>query len=75
MCCFYGQLALCTLDYELYCLNSVRIRSYSGPHFPAFGLNTERCFVSPRIQFESRKMRTNNSEYGQFLGSAMSGSH
>ena len=23
----------------LYCVKSVRIRSYSGPHFPAFGLN------------------------------------
>ena len=23
-------------------VKSVRIRSYSGPHFPAFGLNTER---------------------------------
>ena len=25
-----------------HCVKSVRIRSYSGPHFPAFGLNTER---------------------------------
>ena len=31
-----------------------RIRSYSGPYFPAFGLNTDQ----------------NNSEYGHFLGSA-----
>ena len=27
---------------ELHCVKSVRIRSYSGPHFPSFGLNTER---------------------------------
>ena len=25
-----------------HCLKSVRIRSYSGPHFPASGLNTEK---------------------------------
>ena len=31
----------------------VRVRSYSGPYFPAFGLNTDH----------------NNSEYGQFLHS------
>ena len=28
---------------------TVRIRSYSGPYFPAFGLNTERYFVSLRM--------------------------
>ena len=32
-------------------LKSVRIRSYSGPYFPAFELNTDK----------------NNSEYGHFL--------
>ena len=36
----------------------VRIRSYSGPHFPAFGLNTERYRVSLGIQFKCGKMRT-----------------
>ena len=41
-----------------YCVKSERIRSYSGPHFPAFGLNTERYGVSLRIQSECRKMRT-----------------
>ena len=29
------------------CVKSLRIRSYSGPHFTAFGLNTERYYVSP----------------------------
>ena len=29
----------------LHCVKSVRIRSYSGPHFPTFGLNTERYSV------------------------------
>ena len=27
---------------SIHCVKSVRIRSYSGPYFPAFGLNTER---------------------------------
>ena len=27
---------------QLHCVKSVRIWSYSGPHFPVFGLNTER---------------------------------
>ena len=43
------------------------------PHFPAFGLNTERFFVSLRIQSKCGKTRENadqnNSEYGLFLPS------
>ena len=46
-----------------HCVKSVRVRSYFGPDFPIFGLNTERYEVSLRIQ--SR----NNSEYGNFLRS------
>ena len=34
------------------------IRSYSGLHFPAFALNTERYSVSFRIQSECGKIRT-----------------
>ena len=34
-----------------HCVKSVRIRGYSGPYFPAFGLNTGQ----------------NNSEYRHFL--------
>ena len=30
-------------------VKSVRIRSYSGPHFPAFGLNAERYVVQITI--------------------------
>ena len=41
-----------------HCVESVRIRSYSGPHFPAFGMNTERNGVSLRIQSECGKMMT-----------------
>ena len=43
------------LYYIIYCVKSVRIWSYSGRHFPAFGLNTE---VSIRIQSKCRKMPT-----------------
>ena len=42
-------------DKVKHCVKSVRIWSYSGPHFPAFGLNTERY---GDIQFECGKMRT-----------------
>ena len=40
---------------EIHCVKGVRIWSYSGPHFPAFGLNT---FVLLRIQSECGKMWT-----------------
>ena len=33
-------------------VKSVRIRSYSGPHFPVFGLNTERYGVSLHFKSE-----------------------
>ena len=39
-------------------MKSVHIRSYSGPHFPAFRLNTERYGVSLHIHSECGKMRT-----------------
>ena len=42
-----------------HCVKSVRIRSYSGPSFLAFGLNTVR-----------ENMDLNNSEYGHFLHSS-----
>ena len=41
-----------------HCVKSVRIRSHSGLYFPAFGLNTERYFVTLRIQSECGKIRT-----------------
>ena len=46
-----------TLHRNIHCVKSVRIRSYSGPHFLAFGLNTERYSLSLRIQSECRKIR------------------
>ena len=37
---------------------SVRIRSYSGPYFPACRLNAETYSVSLRLQSECGKIRT-----------------
>ena len=36
---------------DTHCAKSVRVRSYFGPYFPAFGLNT-------RIQSECEKIQT-----------------
>ena len=33
------SLIMWLLD-EVHCVKSVRIQSYSGPHFPPFGMNT-----------------------------------
>ena len=43
------------------CIKSLRIRSFSGPYFPAFGLNTERYSISLRIQSECGKRWTRKS--------------
>ena len=49
------------------CAKSVRIRSYSGPHFPASRLNKGRYGVSLRIQSACVKMRTRiTPNTGQF---------
>ena len=39
-------------------MKNVRIRGFSGPCFPPFGLNTERYSVSLRIQSKCGKIRT-----------------
>ena len=49
-----------------HCVKSVRIMSYSGPHFPAFGLNTERYFVTPYSVLMRENTDQNISEYGLF---------
>ena len=43
---------------HLHCIKSVRIRSFSGTYFPAFGLNTERYEVSLCIQSKCGKTLT-----------------
>ena len=42
----------------IHCVKSARIQSYSFPHFPSFGLNTERYRVSLHIKSKCRKMQT-----------------
>ena len=56
MICLFTKCIVCSslllqkkLIKTTHYVKSVRIRSYSGPHFPAFGLN---------IQSECGKMRT-----------------
>ena len=41
-----------------HCVKSVRIRSSSGPYFPAFGLNTERYSVAGKYGPEKLRIRT-----------------
>ena len=41
-------------------VKSVRIQSYSGPYFSAFGLNTKRYRVSLRIQSKCGKNMVQN---------------
>ena len=42
---------------ELHCVKIIHIRSYSGPHFPAFGRNTESYGVCLPIQSKCGKIR------------------
>ena len=55
---YQKHLHLHIYDLKVQCVKSVRIWSYSGPYFPAFGLNIERYSVSLRIQSECGKKRT-----------------
>ena len=48
----------CDNPSDIIATKSVRIWSYSGPYYPAFGLNMERYSVSFFIQSECRKIRT-----------------
>ena len=45
-------------DSSFHCVKGVCIRSYSGLHFPAFGVNTERCKLFLFIQSECKKIWT-----------------
>ena len=55
---FYIYLSHFFQQGQGHCAKSVRIRSFSGPYFPAFGLNTGSYFVSLSIQSECEKIRT-----------------
>ena len=54
----FSKLSLSMLISVRHSVKSVHIRSYSGPYFPTFGLNTEKYYVSLRIQCEPGKIRT-----------------
>ena len=56
----YNFLYIYTSCRRKHCVKSVRIRSFSGPYFPAFGLSTER-YVVYGIQSECGKIRTRKS--------------
>ena len=55
---------------ELYChwVKSSRMWSDSSPHFPAFGLNTERYFVTLHIESECEKIQTRVTQNTEFFG-------
>ena len=57
-------------SYSPHCVKSVHIRSYSGPYFPAVGLNTEKYPVSLRIQSDCGKMRTRTTKIAFFAVAA-----
>ena len=50
-----------------HCDTIVRIRSFSGPYFPVFGLDTEIYSVNLRIQFEYVEMRTRKTPGAEFF--------
>ena len=49
---------ICVKENKARRVKSVHIRSISDPHFPTFGLNTEKYSVSFRNQSECGKIRT-----------------
>ena len=50
-----------------HCVKSVQMRSFCGPYFPVFGLNTEIYCVNLCIQLEVWKIWTRkNSVFGHF---------
>ena len=52
-------------------VKSFRIRSYSGPYYPAFELNVEIYFVSLRIQSECGRKRTRITPHKQTFYAVM----
>ena len=73
-----SELLLVTVSTNVqsnHCVKSVRIRSYSGPYFTAFGLNTERYRVSFRIQSECGKITPNMDNFHAVNGSFFALTH
>ena len=44
--CFFQTLYF---NWKLHCVKSIRIRSYSGPYFPTFGMNTDAFYTALRL--------------------------
>ena len=61
----------CTKIKPKHCVKSVPFRSYSGPYFPAFGLNTKRYSARILLSYQSKKknhyVMTRESNIGSFL--------
>ena len=56
---FLFKVSLANVNKSAETTESVRIRSFSGPYFPAFGLNTERYGMRENTDQK-------NSDYGHF---------
>ena len=64
--CYVGSKEKATFKKKTHYVKSVQIRSFFGPYFPAFELNTDRYEVSLRIQSKCETMRTRQSSvFGQ----------
>ena len=54
-------------EFNKHCVKSVQIRSFSGPYFPAFGMNPEIYSVNHCIHSKCEKVWTRkNSVFGHF---------
>ena len=52
---------------ECHCVKIFCIRSFSGPYFPAFGLNTDIYKINLHIGSECGKMRTRKTPNTDFF--------
>ena len=60
-------LSIIFSSYQLHCMKSIQILSFSGLYFPVFGLNTEIYFTNLCIQSKCRKIWTRkNSVFRHF---------
>ena len=65
------RTCICMDSKRQHCVKSVQIRSFSGPYFPVFGLNTQIYSINFRIESEYEKIRTRKSSiFGHFSCSA-----
>ena len=64
---FWNSPLALAISWQTHCVRSVQIRSFSGPYFLAFRLNTEFYGVNLRIQFKCWKiLTTKKSVFGHF---------